>query len=459
MRVTLTDDMIAALEPPMKGRRIVWDAGVPGLGIRISKDNQKSFVLSYRNRKDGTQRLYRIGKVKGSNGGVWTLAAARTRARALRKQVDLGGDPQGEIQATREAVAAERAAPDMNALADRYLTEWAEKRKRPISVKEDKSLLMQWIRPRLGKRKVAEVTRKHILELHDEITHKHGTPGRANLTLTLLSKMFNLAIEWEWRIDNKNPVKGVARNASNARERYLSIDAPKGEQSELQRLLAAMAKLGDRDGANAVLLLLHTGSRRGEVLRATWDQFDLQAGRWTKPAAATKQKKEQVLYLSPQALTLITQMRADADNGEKRAVMFERAAEKEKDRLRKQALLNQAQLARTQRVSPYLFPSARKPGQPLEGLRVIWRDVCRAAGITGLRLHDLRHSYASFLRLKGHDLHVVGHMLGHSQLQTSARYSHVMPRVAQAAAAEVGSVIAAAEKGTKAQVIRFKKNR
>jgi hypothetical protein len=205
MRVTLTDDMIAALEPPTKGRRIVWDAEVPGLGLRIAcasdddHEGPRSFVFSYRNRRDGKQRLYRIGTAKVTKGGVWTLAAARTRARALRKEIDLGGDPQGDMATARRAVAAEKAAPDMNALANRYLTEWAEKRKRASSVKEDKSLLKQWIRPRLGKRKVAEVERKHIQELHDEITHKHGTPGRANLALTLLSKMFNLAIEWEWR--------------------------------------------------------------------------------------------------------------------------------------------------------------------------------------------------------------------------------------------------------------------
>jgi integrase len=188
--------------------------------------------------------------------------------------------------------------------------------------------------------------------------------------------MFNLAIAWGMRPDN--PAKGIERKPEEKRERYLSAD-------ELVRLAEALAK---RPGssANAIKLLLLTGARRNEVLSATWSQFDLGAGVWTKPASTTKQAKLHRAPLSAPAMQLLVDMRKDAG------------------------------------PSPFLFPGAN--GKPQGDLKKFWRAICTDAQLEGARVHDLRHSFASVLASAGVGLHVIGALLGHSQPATTHRYAH-----------------------------------
>src|SRR5262249_59216119 len=139
----------------------------------------------------------------------------------------------------------------------------------------------------------------------------------------------------------------------------------------------------------ALRLLLLTGARSGEVFAATWDQFDLEAGRWTKPSSHTKQKKQHVVPLSPEARELLQHIRRGADE-----------------------------------TQTYVFPSTGKTGH-LTTLKKSWRLICKAAGITNLRIHDLRHSYASIAINAGLTLPVIGRLLGHTQTATTARYTHL----------------------------------
>ena len=211
-------------------------------------------MLQYRTRAERRDRRLTIGSVE-----VWSATSARDRARKLKRDVDAGSDPLGDLE-------QQRAAPTFNELADRYVAEHLP-RKRPRSRIEDERLL-PIIRAALGREKVAAVTYTDIDRLHRTVTEERG-PFRANRVLALLCKMFSLAIKWRMRPDN--PVIGVERNSEPKRERFLS-------KEELERLLDALAAEKDTQAADVLRLLLLTGARSAEALGAEWDQIDLTEG-------------------------------------------------------------------------------------------------------------------------------------------------------------------------------------
>jgi integrase len=302
--------------------------------------------------------------------GVLTVGQARDLARDLLAKVRKGGDPAAEKKATRDA-------PTVRDLARDYLERHAVPNKRPGSVADDEAMLQRIILPKLGTVKVAAVGRQDIEKLHNSL---RSTPYMGNRLLALLSKMFNLAVAWGWRATN--PAKGIPRFHEDRRQRWLSAE-------ELSRLWALLEQHPNRRSARAVMLLTLTGSRRNEVLGATWDQFDLNRGIWTKPSHHTKAKRTEYVPLSNAALALLSTMRGE-----------------------------------TEPQSPYLFPGDAA-NKPLCDIKKFWKSVCRTAGLEKLRLHDLRHSYASNLVSQGVSLHIVGKLLGHTQPQTTARYAHL----------------------------------
>jgi integrase len=254
--------------------------------------------------------------------------------------------------------------------------------------------------PRLGQTRVRDVTHQQIDALHAEVGRTR--PVRANRVVEVLRKAFNLAIRWGWRTDN--PASGVHRNQEERRARYLTA-------AEIARLSEALAAHPERVSANAIKLLMLTGARRGEVLTARWEMFDLVAGVWVKPSAHTKQRKEHRVPLSAPALQLLRDMRtAGADT--------------------------------------YVFPG--RHGGPLTDVKRTWQSVTAGAGIRDCRLHDLRHTYASLLASAGLSLPIIGALLGHTQTQTTARYSHLQDDPLRAATEHVGSVINAYINGTEA---------
>ena len=382
MSATLTDKAIRGLPVPPSGNRVFYDGDVKGFGVRVTSAGALAFVLNYR--AAGRERRITIGSFPD-----WSTKAAREQAKSLKRRIDMGDDPMAERH-------AERAAPTIESLAERYLAEHAP-RKRARSVQEDRSLLRQLILPKLGKLRVAVVRRSEIEAFHREVSKQ--TPVRANRALSLLTKMFNLAIGWEIRADN--PCKGIERNAEDKRERYLT-------PAELERLVAALAEHPHQNSANIIRLLLLTGARRGEVLGATWSQFDLDAGVWTKPAATTKQKKLHRVPLSAPARQLLSEMTAKA-------------------------------------TSDALFPGHRGNEQQTD-LKRFWASICKDAGIAGVRVHDLRHSYASYLASAGLSLPVIGALLGHTQASTTQRYAHLLDDPLRAATERVGAMVAGAGK-------------
>lgn len=374
----LTDKLVKSLPSPTAGNRITYDSEVRGFGIRATKSGAKAFILNYRT--SGRERRITIGSYPD-----WSVAAAREQAKTLKREVDIGEDPMGRRH-------EDRAAPNVEALAERYLAEYAV-RKAQRTYRDEQSMLQKLVLPDLGKLKVHDVHHDDIDRVHRAIGAKR--PVRANRVAQMMSKMFNLAVRWGYRLDN--PVNGWHRNPEHRRTRYLSSD-------ELYRLTRALDGHGNQRSANAIRLLLLTGARRGEVLTATWDQFDLNKGVWTKPSAHTKQRKEHRVPLSATAIELLRKMRADSG------------------------------------PTRYLFPG-EDPEKPLQEIKRFWTRVCLDARLDDCRIHDLRHTYASILASAGLSLPVIGALLGHTQPNTTARYSHLFDDPLREATDRVGAFL------------------
>jgi integrase len=397
-RQRLTDTIVRRLPPPLKGKQITPDSEVPGFGIRVTANGARSYVLRYTTRAAGRERTYTIG-----DATVWRTTDAREKARELRREVEDGGDPLGAIE-------DERAAPTMLDLIERFRAEHLP-RKRPSTRGDYERMLANHIGPHFGQQtKIADVRFEDIDALHRKITST-GSTYAANRCVAVLSKMFNLAVRWRMRPDN--PAKGIERNTEFHRRRYLSGD-------ELVALTKALAKHFDKGAADAIRLLLLTGARRGEVLAMRW--ADVADGVWSKLPSSTKQKDHHQVPLSAPAQQLLAEIRK-----------------------------------RQRPRAPFVFPGDGATGHRVE-LKRDWAALCKAAGIEGLRIHDLRHSYASQAISGGASLALVGALLGHSNPITTSRYAHLMRDPLKEATERVGAVITAAGQPAK-PALKFKRRR
>jgi len=366
----LTDSQVRDLPAPANGNRITYDATIKGFGVRVTAAGAKSFVLNYR--AGGRERRITIGSFP-----AWNVKAARDQAATLRRRIDLGEDPMAERDEAR-------AAPLLSGLWEAFEADHLSRR-RPSTQIEYRREAAQYILPRLGQRRVADIEREDIAALHREIAKKH--PYQANRVLALLSVLFNLAIEREMRTDN--PAARIPKAPEERRERFLN-------PPEIARLMEALAANPEKISAAAIKFLLLTGARRAEALGARGGEFDLDAGVWTKPSANTKQKRVHRVPISGAALDVLREMKEEA-----------------------------ARLQRSGIITPYVFPSVKRPAEPLQEVRRTWATACKAAALTGVRLHDLRHSFASALVSDGIGLPTIGAMLGHSQPRTTSRYAHL----------------------------------
>lgn len=384
-KARLTDTAVSRLPVPAKGNRIFYDGSLPGFGVRVTAGGTRAFILNYRTEL-GQERRFTIGQCS-----AWKVAAARAEAQKLKRRVDNGGDPLGEVQEKRDAPTV---ADLCQWFADEYLPS-----KRPSTQQSYRHQIAADILPALGNRKVAAITYDDIAELHRTIGKR--APIAANRVCSLLSRMFNLGIKWRWCASN--PVRGLERNQENKRRRYLSAD-------ELLRLTKALDKHPDQQAANAVRLLLLTGARRGEVLNARWGDFNLHnlaSASWSKPGATTKQKTDHQVPLSDAAYQLLVKMRSAAPDG-----------------------------------AEHLFPGRDGKARGQEsGLRQAWADLCKAAKIDSVRLHDLRHTYASTLASAGLSLPIIGALLGHTQPATTQRYAHLFDDPLRAATQRAADII------------------
>lgn len=360
----LTKRIVESAMPDSSKRIVLWDTEIIGFFIRIYPSGKKTYFFQYRN-KDRVSHQIKLGV----HGNI-TTELAREKATQLALKVSAGEDP--SMKTPLSAIQS----PTMQDLAEKYLKLHAENENRPKSIKENKSMLKNYILKKFGTRKVDSITVEDIQTLHASL---HKKRVRSNRILSLLHTMFKLAVQWKWRVDN--PVSGIKKYQENKRTRWL-------QEEEMKRLLSTLDVSPYQTTANIIRLLLLTGARKHEVLTATWDQFDLAKGIWTKEAHTTKQKKMEHIPLSPAAISLLKTINAEAND------------------------------------SPFLFPG-KIEGKPLQDIKRSWASICKQAILKDFTIHDLRHTYASHLVSSGLSLSIVGKLLGHTQASTTQRYAHL----------------------------------
>lgn len=357
----LTDKMVRDMGTPAKGQqKIVRDDGITGFAVRKTATGCTAFIFNYV--ADGRDRRKTIGQYP-----AWSVAAAREEAAKLRRRVDVGEDP---LRSEQEA----RAVPTLSQLWDRYSVEVLPA-KADSTQRDMTSVWQRLILPRLGSRRLPDIRPKDIDQFHRTISA--STPVQANRCIASLRHVFNKAIRWE--LVDSNPVTGTALNVEQPRHRYLS-------DAERMQFLKALDAHVETASTLALRFLLLTGARRGEVLKATWHQFDLHLEVWIKPSAHTKQRRYHRVPLSKGAADILVRARK---------------------------LTN----------SEFVFPG--RSGHALVEIKKVFRSICASAGITDFRIHDLRHSFASVLASSGISLPLIGGLLGHTQVSTTARYSHL----------------------------------
>lgn len=363
-KVKLTKRVVESTVPDSIQRIVIWDTEVTGFCVRVYPTGKKTYFLQYRNKRRETHKI----KI-GVHGSI-TTELARQKAIELSLSIGAGEDP-----AIKHKAVAGNTGQSMQDLADKYLSLHAGPKKAPKSYKEDIAKLKNIILKRYAPLRVDAITTLDLQKLNSDL---QKTPIQANRTMALLSKMFNLAVQWGWRSDN--PVMGVDKYKEQKRYRWL-------DDEESQRLFAALDAYHNQNVANAIRLLILTGARKTELLSATWDQFDLEKGVWTKQAHTTKQRKMEHVPVSSVALEILQMMKEQAD-------------------------------------SPFLFPG-KIPGEPLKDPKKAWDTIRKKAGTPDVRIHDLRHTYASHLVSSGLSLSIVGKLLGHTQVSTTQRYAHL----------------------------------
>ena len=443
MPIKLDERTVKDTPAPATGTITLWDDKETGFGLRIfaptsrHPEGARSFFVNYRN--NGVERRLTIGAFPR-----WSALAARNEAKALRKRIDKGEDP---ALARREA----REAPTVADLAERYKVEHLP-HKAKQSQANDWAMIASEILPILGGRAVAGVHYGDIKKLHEAITAR-GVPVRANRVLAVVSKMFAVSLlpmageDDAWRDQAQgNPAKGVRRNQEQGKERFFSA-------AEIAALTDAIEAYGTTSASNCLRLMMLTGCRPGEAMRATWAEF-ADPGFWDKPSAHTKQRKRHRVPLSPAATEFIEQIRAKKPEG----ADFVFPGQKKGTALRQ---IRTAWEAITDKASVALWAASpdEKVARLVEDLGAAASiETCRAeaarrkitlpVALTDARAYDLRHTFASIGAGGGLSLQIIGRLLGHTQSRTTQRYAHLADDPLREAAARIGGVIAGAGKAS-----------
>jgi integrase len=342
------------------------DSEIAGFEVRARSGGTKSYSLVYRAGRGrmAPQRRYTIG----THGSPWTPTTARDEAKRVLGRAVHGDDPAAER-------AAEKAAPTVADLAAKFLAEHAEIKCKPSTAYEYRRLLDNVILPAVGRKRASDVTRADIVKLRQQ---RHAAPTEANAAIVITSIMFNFAERAGIRPDGSNPCRHVERYRQQRRDRFLSAD-------ELARLGAALASYdGSTYAVAAIRLLVFTGARRSEILGLRWDWIDWERGEARLPDSKTGAK---TIHLPPPALSVLAELPRIAGN--------------------EHVIVGGV------------------PGAALVNLDVAWAAIRRRAALDGVRIHDLRHCFASIAASSGMGLPIIGKMLGHTQASTTQRYAHL----------------------------------
>lgn len=359
----------------------IWDDELPGFGLRVLPSGRKGYIVQYRAGR-------RSRRMSLGPSTVLTCEQARTRAIGIIAAARNGDDPAAERDAERKTITVKE-------LAERFDKEHVSVRVKETTAKGYRRLIERTILPALGRHRVTEVTRADIAKLHHDLRH---IPYEANRCLEVLSKMFSLAEMWGLRQDGSNPRKHIKKYAEEKRERFLS-------PAELKRVGDVLREMEDEgielsSAIAAARLLILTGCRLGEIMTLQWEHVDLAGRALRLPDSKTGAK---VVHLGQPAIDVLTSIKKVDKN-------------------------------------PWVIVGTL-PGARLTDLQPFWQRVRARAGLKDVRIHDLRHTFASTAVASGQGLPMIGKLLGHTQVQTTARYAHLAADPVRNAADAISSLI------------------
>jgi integrase len=343
----------------------IWDDELPGFALRVLPSGRKGYIVQYRAGR-------RSRRMSLGPSTVLTCEQARTRAIGIIAAARNGDDPAAERDAERKTITVKE-------LAERFDKEHVSVRVKETTAKGYRRLIERTILPALGRHRVTEVTRADIAKLHHDLRH---IPYEANRCLEVISKMFSLAEMWGLRPDGSNPRKHIKKYTEEKRERFLS-------PAELKRVGGVLREMDDEgielaSAIAAARLLILTGCRLGEIMTLQWEHVDLAGRALRLPDSKTGAK---VVHLGQPAIDVLMGIKKVDKN-------------------------------------PWVIVGTL-PGARLTDLQPFWQRVRARAGLKDVRIHDLRHTFASTAVASGQGLPMIGKLLGHTQVQTTARYAHL----------------------------------
>ena len=378
--VELSATFIRTVDGPEHQRKIdYFDVEQRGLMLEVRRSGGKTYYQRYTDAR-GRAKQYKLGAAD-----VLTLEQARRMGRHIIAHALVGSDPQSRRQELREI-------PTLNVFVrDRYLP-FISTYKR--SWRTDETVLRVHALPTLGSLPLDEITTAHLSEIVNKLREKSYAAGTINRVLVILRYLFNLARKWKVVADLDNPASGLSAGPDVQRTRFLNAD-------EIKSVMGSLAIDENRVASQAIVLLLLTGARRNEVTQARWEYVDFE--RRTLLVPRSKSGKPRFVSLNGAAIVLLKSV-PRSDNA-------------------------------------YIFPSPVN-GRPMPHLFFPWARIRRRAGLVDVRLHDLRHSFASILVNKGVSLYVVQNLLGHANARTTQRYAHLAHQTLLDATEVVASAIA-----------------
>lgn len=426
--VKLTRRALAAIKPTGK-RAFYFDTDLSGFGLKLEPSGAASWFLEYRAGAGGRGAAKR--RMKIGDATDMTPEAARERAKDLLAEIRLGGDP-AATKAKAKTVPTFRAfaAEHLDAMAAMAEKHPEQATLRPGSIRNYRSLLKKHVGPAIGSRQLDAITREEAKRLHTKVGKE--APATANRCLEFIGSIFKAAADAGHVEEGTNPARGIRAFKERSRERFLSAE----ELARLGEAIAAAETTGvpyepparegkkakhvpkemppyviGADSAAALRLLILTGARLREILHARWDQIDLERGL----LSVFGKTGRRYVFLPAPALEIL----AGLPRG----------------------------------LGPFVFPSSLDCNKPKADLNKPWRAVRKLAGLDDVRIHDLRHSFASVAVSGGAPLAVIGKILGHASPVMTGRYAHLSADPVRAAAEAAAGTIAAAMARTTGEVI------